>query len=319
MKYRIAIIGAGQLGSRYLQGMASCKLPLEILVVDPSENSLIQARDRWTEVSTEGSIHSVDFLKIYNQIDDRLIDIVIIATNSGGRADLITDLSNQLNIRYWVIEKVLAQSRGELKLIAKTLENYSGSWVNTPRRMIKWYQEMYAETPNHLPTICTVNGKDWGLACNAIHFIDLVAWWSGEDLVSIQTDQLEPQWHKAKRSGYWEIFGTLIAKYSSGSKLVLSCSMEDEERLVTIKTGDYLLKIQELNGTAERSDGKLFNGKLEFQSEITERLVESILRTGECNLPDVSTSIQQHQIFIDKLLDDWNLKMPIKISKLPIT
>jgi len=43
--------------------------------------------------------------------------------------------------------------------------------------------------------------------------------------------------------------------------LFLSCSMEDEEHLVTIKTGDYLLKIQELNGTVERSDGKLFKGK----------------------------------------------------------
>ena len=61
MKYRVAIIGAGQLGSRYLQGMASCKLPLDIIVIDPNQESLIQAQDRWNEVVTVNNIHSLEF------------------------------------------------------------------------------------------------------------------------------------------------------------------------------------------------------------------------------------------------------------------
>jgi hypothetical protein len=319
MKYRVAIIGVGQLGSRYLQGMVNCKLPLDIVVIDPSEKSLIRAQDRWNEVGTAANNHSVEFLKNHKDLDNKFIDIAIISTNSTGRADLIVELSNQMEIRYWVIEKVLAQSIDELNLISDKLQNYSGAWVNTPRRMIKWYQEMIASSPNHSPITCTVNGKDWGLACNAIHFLDLVTWWSGEQLVSIQTDQLDPLWHKAKREGYWEVFGSLKALYSNGSKLTLNCSLEDAAYLVSVKTETETWDIQELGNIATRSDGKLFPGKLEYQSEITGRLIESILNTGSCELPDLETSIYQHKKLLSALFDDWNSKMYDKRSKLPIT
>ena len=319
MRYRVAIIGAGQLGSRYLQGMVNCKLPLEIIVIDPSKESLIQAQERWNEVDTVDSIHSVEFLKSHKDLNNKLIDIVIVSTSSIGRADLILELSNQMEIRYWVIEKVLAQSVDELNLILDKLQNYPGAWVNTPRRMIKWYQEIIASTPNRSPITCTVNGKDWGLACNAIHFLDLVAWWSGEKIISIQTDQLDPQWHKAKRDGYWEIFGTLSALYSNGSILTLSSSLDDTAYQVSVKTEEVEWNIQELNGIATRSDGKEFPGKLEFQSEITGRLIESILDTGSCELPDLEASTCLHIKLLSVLLDDWNLKMPDKCTKLPIT
>lgn len=319
MKYRVAIIGAGQLGSRYLQGMASCKLPLDIIVIDPNQESLIQAQDRWNEVVTVNNIHSLEFLKSHKDLNNKLIDVVIVSTNSNGRADLIADLSIQMEIRYWVIEKVLAQNIDELNLISDKLQNYPGVWVNTPRRMIKWHQELIASTPNRSPITCVVNGKDWGLACNAIHFLDLVAWWSGEKIVSIQTDQLGPKWHKAKRDGYWEIFGTLSAVYSNGSSLSLNSSLDDIEYQVSIKTEEIDWDIQELNGIAIRSDGKEFPGKLEHQSEITGRLIELILNTGSCELPDLETSACLHMKLLGALLDDWNLKMSDKRTKLPIT
>ena len=32
-----------------------------------------------------------------------------------------------------------------------------------------------------------VGDKLWGLACNSIHFLDLLDWWTGEKIVSINT------------------------------------------------------------------------------------------------------------------------------------
>ena len=319
MRYRVAIIGAGQLGSRYLQGMASCKLPLDIIVIDPNQESLKKAQDRWNEVVIVNNIHSLEFIKSHKVLNNKNIDLVIVSTNATGRADLIADLSNQMEIHYWVIEKVLAQSIDELNLISDKLQNYQGVWVNTPRRMIKWYQEIITSTPNRSPITCAVNGKDWGLACNAIHFLDLVAWWSGEKIVSIQTDQLDPKWHKAKRDGYWEIFGSLSALYTNGSSLTLNSSLEDIGYQVSIETEGIKWDIQELNGIAIRSDGKEFPGKLEHQSEITGRLIELILNTGSCELPDLETSIALHIKLLSALLYDWNLKMSDKRIKLPIT
>jgi len=319
MKFRVVIIGAGQLGSRYLQGLVKCNLPLEIIVVDTNEDNLIRAQERWLEVSAVRNSHSVEFLKSQNDFSYKKIDVVIIATNSKGRADLIVELSNKVEIRYWVIEKVLAQNKDELNLISDTLQNASGVWVNTPRRMITWYKNIVSETPKCSPITCTVKGTDWGLACNAIHFLDLVAWWSGEQLVSIQTAKLASHWHEAKRTGYWEVFGTLVAFYSNGSKLILNCSLDDEPYLVNVNTEGLMWDIEELNGLATNSDGKSFSGKLEHQSEITGRLIESILNTGSCELPDLTTSICLHEKLLEALLDDWNLKMANKCSKIPIT
>jgi hypothetical protein len=79
------------------------------------------------------------------------------------------------------------------------------------------------------------------------------------------------------------------------------------------------LDIQELDNIATRSDGKVFSGKLEYQSQITGRLIESILNTGSCELPSLETSIFQHKKLLNALFDDWNSKMLEKHSKLPIT
>jgi hypothetical protein len=320
MKYRVAIIGAGQLGSRYLQGMVNCKLPLDITVIDPSEESLIRSQERWNEVISADNIHSVEFLKNYKDLNAKLIDIAIVSTNSASRADLIVEISNQMEIRYWVIEKVLAQNIEELNLILEKLESYSGAWVNTNRRMNKWYKEIIALTPKCSPISCAVSAKNWGLACNAIHFIDLIEWWSGEQLVSIQADQLAPSWHKSKRDAYWEVYGILTAHFTNGSKLTLNNTSENVPYLVTVKSEELEWNIKELDSIATRSDGKEFSFKLEYQSgEMTGRLIESILKTGKCGLPDLKTSVAQHKILISALLNDWNSKMPDKRSKLPIT
>jgi len=44
----IVIVGAGQLGSRYLQGLVRCSHRLRIQVVDPAPEALTTAADRWT-------------------------------------------------------------------------------------------------------------------------------------------------------------------------------------------------------------------------------------------------------------------------------
>ena len=319
MKYEIALIGAGQLGSRYLQGMAHCSMPLKINVVDPSQYSLTIAQSRWQEACDNESIHQVEFFNTFKDIREKSIDIAIVSTNSEKRAELISDLSKNLNIRYWIIEKVLAQSDNELTLISETLKNSSGAWVNTSRRIMKWYQEIIQSIPKESPITFSVIGSDWGLACNAIHFLDLAVWFTGEKLVSINTDQLASKWHKAKREGYWEIFGVLEAFYSGGSKLILESNSGLNEYEIKFIAEDFSWTIQESAGIARNSSGELIEGKLSFQSEITGTLIESIINTGNCELSCVDESISLHKKLIAALLNDWNLKMPDKLVNLPIT
>ena len=50
MSATILITGAGQLGSRYLQGLNNCRETLDIYVNDISEQSLQIAKQRWEQV-----------------------------------------------------------------------------------------------------------------------------------------------------------------------------------------------------------------------------------------------------------------------------
>jgi pyrroline-5-carboxylate reductase len=51
MKNNILLVGAGQLGSRYLQGLIKIAFPLNIYVVDPNINALNESIKRCAEIS----------------------------------------------------------------------------------------------------------------------------------------------------------------------------------------------------------------------------------------------------------------------------
>ena len=57
--YKIAVIGAGQLGSRHLQGLKLSKLKSDIWVVDNNSNSLQIAQQRYEEGEVNSNIHCV--------------------------------------------------------------------------------------------------------------------------------------------------------------------------------------------------------------------------------------------------------------------
>ena len=59
------IIGAGQLGSRHLQGLLKSEIEQVIYVLDPSENSLTVSKQRAQEVEF---MHIVKYIKDWNNI-----------------------------------------------------------------------------------------------------------------------------------------------------------------------------------------------------------------------------------------------------------
>ena len=92
----ILLVGAGQLGSRYLQGLSTVKLDLFITVVDPSDLSLNKAKKRWFEAEGDESQHTIRWCKVLPQ-DLVLIDLAIISTSARGRADLVKKISSTVS------------------------------------------------------------------------------------------------------------------------------------------------------------------------------------------------------------------------------
>src|ERR1051326_5817460 len=116
--YRIAIIGAGQLGSRHLQAMAHLQIAVELFAVDPSEISLQTAQARWNEVG--GLTKGVKFLDRIEQLPTA-IDLAIIATGSAMRRLVIDQLTDYCAVRYMILEKFLFQQEKDFTEVSELL------------------------------------------------------------------------------------------------------------------------------------------------------------------------------------------------------
>lgn len=300
----VLISGAGQLGSRYLQGLAKCRVPLKIFVQDIYEESLGQAEYRWNEVLGSETFHEVSFHTSFELLP-RQLDIAIIATTADVRPRVVGEIANHFAVRYWVLEKVLAQSESGLDEIMSYIGGGSNAWVNTPRRMMPWHQQIKAQLGLKPPMTMKFEGGLWGLACNAIHFLDLFAWWTGETLQEVCTDRLDPQWFESKRAGNREVSGTLEARFSGGSRALLSATEGADRDFMEVGDGNLSWMIKEAEGLAIRSDGIEIPGCMAYQSEMSAGLVESLLENGHCDLPTLRESAALHRIFIRSMLEHW--------------
>ena len=85
MTYTVLLVGAGQLGSRYIQGLVGAKCQLKITVVDPSISSLEMATARWIEAGGERCHHKIQWSDAIPS-ELKSVDLALIVTSSEGRA-----------------------------------------------------------------------------------------------------------------------------------------------------------------------------------------------------------------------------------------
>lgn len=314
----ILIIGTGQLGSRHLQGLAGCSTIIEIWCFDPSLDSLKTAKERWEEVEGSTTIHKIHWIQNFSELPNK-IDLAIVVTTADVRLQVMKSVSQYCSIRYLVLEKVLVQSPNQLDELQHVVRDMEGVWVNTARRMITWYQKLYDVIADGSAVKVYLGNNDGGLASTSIHLLDLVSWWSNEKLISVDTSSLDTIWIASRRPSFFEITGVLKANYSCGSELLLESRTDGMESLIQVQNLEGEWIIDELNGTAKGPKGKAIHGRIEHQSEMTGRLVESILETGQCNLSNIEESVQIHRIFLQSVLDHWNKVHKKNDTFIPIT
>ena len=319
-KHNLLIVGAGQLGSRYLQGLSKCEIPLSIYVCDVSAESLAVAQSRWFEVGGDKTIHQLQFANDFSVLPDE-IDLAIISTNALVRPLVVEQLAEKVKVKNWLLEKVLAQSEQKLALLKSVIGTNINAWVNTPYRAMEWYNKIKSAMNLKGAFFSEIKGGNtFGLACNVIHYLDLLVWFSGEIITGIHTHELDKEWFKSKRPGFWDIFGSVEVFFSKGSKAIIRSDRSEKlPILIHLKTNDEEWMIHESDGIAIRNNNLTIKGRDEYQSEMTARIVESILVSGNCQLPRLAESVSIHIPMIRSLLDHWNRNMPEKLTEVPIT
>jgi len=305
----IVIIGAGQLGSRHLQGVCKSNIEIKIEVVDPSELSRDIAKQRYEEVENNNFVKDVFFFDSIAKLSDD-IDLVIIATNADVRAKIITELLTTKNVKNMVLEKVLFQTVEEYTCIDSLLEKTKTEcWVNHPRRMFPFYQKLKQKLKGVKRVSYSFQGGAWGLGCNGLHFIDHLSYLVESTDLVLDSSLLDNKIYNAKREGYIEFNGLLTGQLSQ--HIFSLYSTPDEAAPVLTISSDRLVVIMDEAKATIRMAKKENNWEWEewnekitfFQSELSDKLIQGILLDKKCSLPTYKEAMRLHVPFIECLLN----------------
>lgn len=325
MKSIILLIGAGQLGSRHLQGLLRLEKKLNIFVLDPSEQSLEIARERAKEIPNN---HLTNYLTDWDLLPKRF-NIVIVATGANVREMVVTKLLEGFKVDYLILEKILFQKLEDYKKIENLIKRLGlKTWVNHPRRMMKPYKVIKnIILQNNEIASFQVFGGNWGLACNGLHFIDLFAYLTGSSIETIDGNWIDSTVHKSKRLNHIEFTGTLKGRMKDSSCFTIS-SMDGSQEPISIcistKSNRWLIQegsIMKVIHLAKDNDFEEHIGSFNmlFQSVLTTNLIQDILESGKCDLPTYNEACQSHVPFITTLLQKHNELLDLEVNICPIT
>jgi len=322
MFHKVILIGAGNLGSRHLQGLALVNIKLKIFVVDISDSNLKLAKERFQLVNEKGK-HDAIFTNSLNNINETYFDIAIVATNSNVRFEISKSLLKVKTVKFLILEKVLFQKLDEYDDFKYFSSNFNTNiFVNCARRLNEFYKKISDVDFGTENIKMEVSGNSWSMGCNSIHFVDLFNYLTNLTPKKWENN-LDDKIIKSKRSGFIEFTGELFSKDKNGNQLRLISNRKLNSSLV-IKISNSKLKY-----TIEEDSNKVIFQKkdflktdeihIDFQSKLTNKVVESLINFETCNLPTYEVSSRLHKPLIKVMKDHFNKINNTNFDYCPIT
>ena len=322
----LLLIGAGHIGSRHLQSCLKFHKKLEIYVVDGSEESLAISKSRAYEIDSLTK-HEVYYVTGLDGINVFEFDFLIIATGAGPRLSILNNVLEKFTIKNAILEKVLFQSLDAYISASRTIdEKKVNAFVNCPLRVYPFFKEIKEKyITNETNVVLNYRGGEWvGLGCNAIHYLDLLNFLTGENIIEIDVGCLDEDIKNSKREGNVEFTGVIKGAYSSGSRISIeSIAGSDMNSTIEILINDFIILVDELTGGFRVYKGEILIEESSYgvlyQSDLTHLMLEQIEKTESCELIDFHGSVKLHQEFISKLLEHYNKFSGNSTKTLPIT
>ncbi|MDC3163441.1 Gfo/Idh/MocA family oxidoreductase [Pelagibacteraceae bacterium] len=321
----ILIIGVGQIGSRHLEAISKIKKKKNIYLIEPNQDSINTALELYKAVKK----NNLDNIETFNQLSELKkninIDFCIIATAADVRYLNFERLLEVVSIKHIIFEKVLFQSLNHYEIVKQKLfDNNIKGWVNCVRRYYQLYKDLKEFIKPNMPIEMNIFGDtDNGMACNIIHYIDLMNFLSQSFISTINTSGIDKEILPAKREGFIEFSGKTVCNFSDGSRLSFSSLRNKSlENIVTIKQNGLEFIYNEANGITKISNNGSFHESVNlmpYQSELTNLVIEDLFQSNTCKLVDYNTSVRLHVPIIRGLLKFYNSTLKKNVLKLPIT
>lgn len=319
---KIAVIGIGNLGLRHLESLVKSDSPYELFALEPFEANRTNAISYFASVAEKQPLQAVSFLQAIDELPAEM-DVVIIATGANVRLKIIRDLLASKKVGFLVLEKVLFQKISDYTECAEILEQANTkTFVNCPMRSYEAYRNIKSFFGDDIPVSMSVCGADWSMGCNAVHYLDLFAFFTGTPAAEI-TLGLDKKIKESKRPGYIEFTG-MMKGISANSQITLqsieSASLgktillfaKDKYCLVDEHARYYILR-------AADTEADMQPFRMPYQSELTAPVVKEILETGTCTLSSYAESAAVHMPVIEAMMQHLRTAVDPKLDYVPIT
>jgi hypothetical protein len=303
---RIAIAGCGEIGSRHLQALAQLEESASILLIDPSSDAIATAKSRFEDRLPSNARGLISIREC--QIDEvgSEVDVAIISSSSSVRASLTRELLKNTQPKYIIFEKFLFTEKSDYDVIGSLLREHNiKAWVNQWMSSSYAFRRMANWLTRESPISVEVSGDEWGLACNAVHFIDLFDYINGRGTLTLNSCILDDGMLPGKRVGYFEVTGKIaiwsandamleMVSHRAKSNGLTSITMQSNKRMARAVLAIGKVSCDYIDGAKIVHEDYI----VPMQSNTTEKIVQSLMLSGECELPKFDRSVYQHKLIL---------------------
>jgi predicted dehydrogenase len=321
----IVLVGSGGIGSRHLQGLKKLDRPAHVHIVDPSSVSLELATARWEEIDG-GREQRLSTGHGFEGLPSAP-DVVIVATTSSVRREVVEEVFRRSAPRHLVLEKFLFPSVKDFEVVGSLVHDAGcRAWVNTTRRLWQSYRQLGDELDTAHPVSLRVSAQlAHGLGSNSVHFLDLLSSLNGRPPGQLDGSLLRPIPNERRR-GNIEFEGAVHGYGPASDYFSYSVSPGTSAPLIVhITAGEQHFVIDESNqrilrnSTGEGQSWAISPFPTELQSDLTGPLVEELVDDGTCSLPTYEESTAIHLALLEVFLASYRKHVDVEAATCLVT
>lgn len=297
----LMVSGCGNIGSRLIQSLSNLDSgPYDIYGIEPYAQAWPTVQERFDQENKGG--HTLHMMASPKGVPPQ-VDLLIVSVDARNRLAALETALAATTPKAILLEKILFTKPEDYAkaeaLIAKT---GAPCWVNCSRNIWPGYQALKAELDEkgHAVEHYEVEGTDWHLGSNSIHFLAALEYIAGSP---VKTVTLEPRAivRDAKREGYREVVGTLTGETQSGATYRISSLPEtDRPIVVKVKAGGHTRIIAEGKHYYFDGDSEQRPFPMLYTSQLTEPF-EDLIVDKVSALPQLAESAALHLKLINEL------------------
>jgi hypothetical protein len=279
---KICIVGVGNIGMRYVQGITRKFPAAELWLVD---HDVRLEELKKLEMANVTCVRSLAHVKAP-------IDIFVVATSCEPRLAIYKQCL-ALKPRYVILEKYLFKSRAEFAecLSLARVPTFVNQWMHGSRTFDCMFE--------HEASSVELVGSGWGLACNAPHWMDVFQRHMNIVQVRVGAGTTITDVQPSKRPGYEEVLGTWVFEDVDSNKSFKLIDRPTDSPVdglrIKVDDAEYFFDYEAIN-----KDGKVLS-RFPYFSELIGDIVGEIAEKGTCSLPLLEASVDQHLLIEDIL------------------